>query len=85
MDNKPWLPYIVTDYIDKVLKYESVFEWGSGQSTLRLGKYISGEMVSIEHNRDWHIEMSKVIPSRVTYQFIPAEPGEIGPDKANPT
>lgn len=81
--NQPWLPYLATEYI-KSLKPRSVFEWGSGESTLFFAKFGLFELISIEHNIEWHIKMSREVPSWVTYRFVPCEEGEIGPDKANP-
>jgi len=93
MDNKPWLPYIVTDYIETQLvksrlvrRPYTVFEWGSGGSTLFfLG--LGAMVATIEHDAQWYNEIKEVL-WRDNWaggvQLIPYEQGEIGPDKANP-
>lgn len=80
----PWLPYLVTDYI-KQLKPKRVFEWGSGESTLFFARLGLFELISIEHDLEWHVKMSLEVPSWVTYRRIPWDSGTIGPDKANPS
>ncbi len=80
--NNPWLPYLVTDYITTRFKPRRVFEWGSGESTLFFAKQGLFELISIEHDPEWHISLQ--VPSWVTYRYIPFEQGTIGPDKANP-
>ena len=81
----PWLPYLVTDYITTRFKPRKVLEWGSGESTLFFAKQGLFELISIEHDLEWHVKLSQVLPSWVTYRYIPFEHGSIGPDKANPT
>lgn len=85
--SKPWLPYLATDYILR-LHPRDIFEWGSGESTLFWVELGVKHLVSIEHNQDWYNKVNERIPKFTTatfgYFLIPYEPGEIGPDKANP-
>lgn len=82
----PWLPYLATNYI-KRLKPQRVFEWGSGESTLFFVG-LGAQVVSIEHDPDWHYKVSAAMIERrsgdLIYRLIRYEQGEIGPDKSNP-
>lgn len=84
MEDRPWLPYLVTEYI-KNYRPESIFEWGSGGSTLFWleSKYTTA-LVSIEHNREWYQKIKPALPEWVDYRLIPYEPGEICGDKSDP-
>jgi predicted O-methyltransferase YrrM len=84
--NKPWLPYLVTDYI-KQLNPKRVFEWGSGESTLFFTNELNALLVSVEHDGNFYDKMIDTLAKEKilsAYHFIPHERGEIGPDKANP-
>lgn len=89
--SKPWLPYLVTDYIRR-LKPKSIFEWGSGESTLFFFDLFTQRavqnFVTIEHSREWFDLTNKALSDRniihLGYKLIPYAPGEIGPDKADP-
>jgi hypothetical protein len=85
--NKPWLPYIVTDYI-KWLKPRTVFEWGGGGSTLFfLSLQSTREFISIEDNPEWYNRVSgklKHYNASLERRLILPDPSEIGPDPANP-
>lgn len=86
MENKPWLPYLATEYI-KHLAPKSVFEWGSGNSTLFWIDTIKcKQLVSIEHNLEWYQKIKPQIYQCgwVDYKYISSEEGEIGPDMGNP-
>lgn len=81
----PWLPYLATDYI-KRLKPQSVFEWGSGGSTLFFAELNTHFLVSIEHNQEW---FDKVHPNlenhrKGNHHLVPFEQGTIGSNPANP-
>ena len=82
----PWLPYLVTDYI-KRLKPQSIFEWGSGESTLFFLDLKVDKVVSIEHNHNWYEKLWNKLSIRQkdNLRFISFDQGSIGPDKANPT
>jgi hypothetical protein len=50
----PWLSYDAVKFVDTLpLKNESVFEWGSGRSTVWFAKRCR-ELISIENNQIWH-------------------------------
>jgi len=52
-DRLPWLPYLVTWFLDGYLTpYMSVFEWGAGGSSFYCAER-AGSVVSIEHDPDW--------------------------------
>ena len=90
MNHNPWLPYLVTDYIKQLDPLLSVFEWGSGESTLFFVNTLRvARLISIEHNREWfdkaQSELLKLHTERYHHHLIPYEQGTIGPDKANPT
>jgi hypothetical protein len=50
--------------VEMVLKYlkpqSTVFEWGSGGSTLLFSRYVK-KYVSVEHNLDWYFEIKNII------------------------
>lgn len=81
---EPWLPYLATEYI-RNLKPQSVFEWGSGGSTLFFAELGVDTLVSIEHNQEWWERIRGDLWGHYEYHLIPYEAGEIGPDKANPS
>ena len=86
MENKPWLPYLVTDYI-RQLKPKRVFEWGSGESTLFFANLPKLErLVSIEHDHDYYEDLWKKLGGRsqIDLRFISFDKGEIGPNPADP-
>jgi hypothetical protein len=86
----PWLPYLVTDYI-KQLKPESVFEWGSGLSTLFFFDLLSTrELISIEHSPEWYNKVAGKVGEMKGHgidlerRLILPDDGEIGPNPADP-
>lgn len=57
----PWIVFRAKDWLDKNIRSDMrVFEWGSGGSTLYFSKRVK-EIVSIEHNKIWHEEVSNTI------------------------
>ncbi|MCI0438025.1 MAG: class I SAM-dependent methyltransferase [Chloroflexi bacterium] len=57
----PYMPYKATAWLESYLKPDmSVFEYGSGGSTLFLAKRV-GRLVSIEHDAGWHSRISSLI------------------------
>lgn len=81
---EPWLPYLVTEYITQ-LKPQTVFEWGSGGSTLFFVQMNLARFVSIEHDQKWYDEIwARLKPYQDQYHLIPFEEGEIGSNKGNP-
>lgn len=90
IDPIPWLPYLATDYI-RQLKPQSVFEWGSGGSTLFFIELGVLDIVSTEHNQEWFEKVSEQIKGkqlgknqRVENQIVYIEDGTIGSNPANP-
>jgi predicted O-methyltransferase YrrM len=54
----PWMPFAAIDWLRATLRREmSVFEWGSGSSTLFLAPRV-GRIVSVEHDPSWHTEVA---------------------------
>lgn len=57
----PWVTYSFIDFIkDRLSSSHSVFEFGSGNSTLFYAKY-SGKVVSVEHDKEWY---QKIVSSK---------------------
>lgn len=84
IEDTPWLPYLVTEYI-KTIKPRRVFEWGSGGST---GFFANlkcvDQLVSIEHDAEWYQKVKVTVNDEwVTYRHIPFEQGEICGDKSD--
>lgn len=86
---EPWLPYLVTDYIMEIIQPMSVFEWGSGGSTVMFLQNNVIRLVSVEDNPAWYLRIGDELQKRglahPDYRLIPCEQGEIGPDKSDPT
>ncbi|MDF3079066.1 MAG: FkbM family methyltransferase [Sphingobacteriaceae bacterium] len=59
----PWVTYSFIDFIkDRLTKSQSVFEFGSGNSTLFYAKY-AGSVVSVEHDKSWLEKISSSAPA----------------------
>jgi hypothetical protein len=95
--DQPWLPYLATEYIREFLtstrllfrsEPRSVFEWGSGGSTIFFERLGIPYLVSIEHDPEWYGQIGQHLKAHniehPDYHLIPYEAGEIGSDKANP-
>lgn len=86
MQNKPWLPYLATEYI-KQLRPKRVFEWGSGGSTLFFLRR-GAKLTTIEHDKEWYektnLYLYKHGKSHKDFHYIPFEEGLIGNDPSNP-
>lgn len=70
----PWINYDARDYLDRIVKPDmSVFEWGSGGSTLYWSDYCA-KVYSVEHDKEWYTLLSGVLASegngKVTYKNI---------------
>ncbi len=68
----PWVTYSFIDFIKQRLTKElSVFEFGSGNSTLFYAKY-AGRVVSVEHDREWFekIKGSKASNSELIFSDL---------------
>lgn len=65
----PWWAYSITDFLKtKLKKHWTVFEWGSGNSTLFLSQYVK-HVVSLEHNRKWYEKMNDYLPGNVDLKY----------------
>ena len=65
----PWMTYSILPFLDQRLKKSfSVFEYGSGNSTLWLAERV-GSVVSIEHDRDWFHKVSRDLPDNVSFHL----------------
>jgi len=75
----PWLAFEAVNFIEKHRPSQaSVFEYGSGGSTLYwLTKGCT--CVSVEHDKDWYHKLLARFASqpRIDYRFVPPEPGAI--------
>jgi hypothetical protein len=50
----PWVTYPFIDFIkERIKKQHTVFEFGSGNSTLFYAKY-AGNVISVEHDKEWY-------------------------------
>ena len=57
----PWIVFEAKEWLDIHLRDDmSVFEWGSGGSTLYFSKKVKN-IVSVEHNKIWYDEVLNVI------------------------
>jgi len=68
-DPIPWVTYSFIDFIkERISKEHSVFEFGSGNSTLFYAKY-AGTVVSVEHDKNWFekIKRNKANNSEIYY------------------
>jgi hypothetical protein len=61
----PWWPFAATHYVEKKIgnRQISVFEWGSGASTVWLSRRAQ-HVVSVEHDNDWAIAMAAELEIR---------------------
>lgn len=82
-EHRPWLTYGASDWLERTVRPgDSVFEWGSGGSTLFfLDRGVS--LTSIEHDRDWWARVRTRIggdsSARARLELI--EPSVLGPDE----
>lgn len=73
----PWFTYCSIKFISERLNSKlSVFEYGSGNSTLWFSKRV-GEITSVEHDFDWHSKLKDKLKlkSNVNYFFRDLETG----------
>lgn len=71
----PWWGKSMIDFVKQYLnKTLSVFEWGSGNSTLFWAENVK-HVISIEYDKAWYEKMKKIIPSNVELLHIPLEYG----------
>lgn len=71
----PWVTYPFIAFIKgRLHKTLSVFEYGSGNSTLFFAKLV-GSVTSVEHDLEWYKKVHKEIPSNVNVIFDSLEYG----------
>jgi len=79
----PWFTYPMVEFLEQLdFSQCSVFEYGSGNSTLYWAKH-AREVVAVEDHRGWHDRMKPLLPANVEYRFregdaYPAAIGENG-------
>ena len=76
-DKYPWLTFGAIEFIENIVKpYMTVFEYGSGGSTLFWSQRVE-KVFSIEHNKEWYdkmcAEFEKQKVSNVEYMWVEAE------------
>lgn len=60
-DGKPWITFEAEEWLNSFLdKKMSVFEWGSGGSTIFLSRRVK-KLVSVEHDPDWYKQVKIVL------------------------
>ena len=65
----PWFTYpSISFFKNKISPDMTVFEYGSGNSTLWWSKQVSS-IVSCEHDRDWYSQLSDRLPENVDYIY----------------
>ena len=78
----PWIPFEATERLDKILTKEmTVFEWGSGGSTLFFTKRVK-KIISIEHNPEWYHRILELLKSSniLNCEYFLIELGPASPD-----
>jgi hypothetical protein len=69
----PWITYPAIRFLEpRIKKNFRVFEFGSGLSTLWWAKRVS-QVVSVEHDKEWHRLVSERAPDNVRYLFADGE------------
>lgn len=65
----PWFTYPAIDFLDGVVSKDwTVFEWGSGNSTLWWAQNVS-QVCAVEDNEAWFNEIKSQIPLNVDYTY----------------
>ena len=69
----PWVTYSFIDFIkERISNSHSVFEFGSGNSTLFYAKYAK-KVVSVEHDKAWFDKISKTRASNSDIIYVELE------------
>jgi len=79
----PWFTYPMIDFLEQLdFSGCSVFEYGSGNSTLYWAKRAKS-VVAVEDHRGWFERMKPKLPSNVEYRFREGDgyPAAIGEDE----
>jgi hypothetical protein len=85
-DQMPWLPFKARRWLaEHVGQDTSVFEYGSGGSTLFLAR-VAGRVVSVEHDPTWfeHVARALAATSLTNYEHVLREPEPV-PDGEHAT
>ncbi len=71
----PWFTYPMISFLSGKLRSDmTVFEYGSGHSTLWWSKQVAS-VTSCEHDLDWYNYLKQRIPPNVTYIYCPLDRG----------
>ena len=72
-DVNPWLSKPCIDFLKPRLSKEmSVFEWGTGNSTLFWSKHVK-EVVSVEYDEEWYKKLKEIVPKNVSLKYFKLE------------
>ena len=77
-DEQPWMTFAAAEFLrDWLRKDMSVFEWGSGGSTIFFAKH-AGRVMAIEHEEAWAVQVRAAIGERqitnAEVEHLPPEP-----------
>lgn len=78
----PWWTFESADLVSDFLEERPdarVFEWGSGASTVWLGRR-SATVTSVEHDREWADTMAGVLPGNASLKVVEPVPSTDGAD-----
>jgi precorrin-6B methylase 2 len=79
----PWLAYPVIEFLDRRLSKDmSVFEYGCGASTIWFCSKVK-EVISCEHDKVWHEQVSQSSPENAEILFRDVESGEYAREISN--
>lgn len=71
---RPWLSDTVVDFLDRYVKKDhSVFEWGSGGSTVYLADKVRS-IISVENDPEWHKQITDSLRSSDNANVILVSP-----------
>jgi len=76
LDEKPWLAFEAVEWMNNYLKKDmTVFEWGSGKSTVYISKRVK-KIISVEHDPGWYEVVSRKIKNNsiLNCEYILKEP-----------
>lgn len=73
----PWITYPAIEFLKNRIRAEmSVFEYGCGESTLWWASRVR-EVISVEHDKDWHQKIKLTIPKNVSLTYVDLEYGGV--------
>lgn len=71
----PWITYPAIDFLkNRITKEMSVFEYGSGGSTLWWASRVKN-VVAVEHDMQWYEKVLNALPANVEIQYVKLEYG----------